>query len=80
MLKNDEYLKNYALVFINIGNEDLQHCICLGPIVFFQKVWKEKSWTFTCSWENDFRTSFIEKIEFPFFNEKKIHFIFKRQK
>ena len=21
-------------------------CLCLGPIVFFQKVWKEKSWIF----------------------------------
>ena len=26
MLKNDKHLKNYASVFINIKNEDLQHC------------------------------------------------------
>ena len=40
MLKNEKYLKNYALVFINIENEDLQHRSQLGlPHLMNIQVW-----------------------------------------
>ena len=36
LLKNDKYLKNYGLVFINIENEDLQHFICSKNFRYFK--------------------------------------------
>ena len=70
---NGIFLRNES----SIG-ESRQHWagVCLGPIVFFQKIWKEKSWTFYMKLRKWFLN--LMKLDVP--SLKKIDLIFKIQK